>query len=381
MNVKKPRWKTILAWFAVATAWMLLAGAAPAQVLFQDNFNNRTVGAITDPQNSTTPNDPSDSIGNGGDNNNWWSWNGPTSGNVAHTWSFISDGSGGAALQIQVDGLLAVGTDWWWGLGIGKSGIYPPPGTSDFSKVQFSLDAQVLNPETNYTAPNNRYLNIHIEQWDPAAPSPTTPGQFGWWTLAADYRPAFPDANWQHIAFTLNQMTQATTVDGQPVPGVLRSDLQLNLRFDWSNWNDGNSMGLDDGNVLALDNLTITNLTPPAHAGDFDADGDVDGADFVAWQTNFPKASDATLAQGDADGDGDVDGADFVVWQTNFPFTPAPGASAVPEPAAAILLASAATMLIFRSIGRKAKLQRQPTIEFRKLRIGIGDAAVWRSMN
>jgi hypothetical protein len=70
-----------------------------------------------------------------------------------------------------------------------------------------------------------------------------------------------------------------------------------------------------------------------AHAGDFDGDGDVDGADFVAWQTNFPKATGATLAEGDADADGDVDGADFVVWQTNFPFTPGPG-SAVPEPAA-----------------------------------------------
>jgi autotransporter-associated beta strand protein len=78
------------------------------------------------------------------------------------------------------------------------------------------------------------------------------------------------------------------------------------------------------GNQIAL----VASLRP----GDFDSDGDVDGADFVAWQTNFPKATGATLAQGDADGDGDVDGADFVVWQTNFPFTPGPGASPVPEP-------------------------------------------------
>jgi autotransporter-associated beta strand protein len=75
-----------------------------------------------------------------------------------------------------------------------------------------------------------------------------------------------------------------------------------------------------------------------AHAGDFDSDGDVDGADFVAWQTNFPKATGATLAQGDADGDGDVDGADFVVWQTNFPFTPGPGSSPVPEPQGLVLV-------------------------------------------
>jgi T5SS/PEP-CTERM-associated repeat protein len=80
--------------------------------------------------------------------------------------------------------------------------------------------------------------------------------------------------------------------------------------------------------------LSVTG--PPPVPGDFDSDGDVDGADFVAWQTNFPKLSDATLAQGDADEDGDVDGADFVTWQTHFPYSPAAGASPVPEPAALI---------------------------------------------
>lgn len=64
--------------------------------------------------------------------------------------------------------------------------------------------------------------------------------------------------------------------------------------------------------------------------GDFDSDGDVDGADFVTWQTHFPTATGTTLATGDSDGDGDVDGADFVAWQTHFPTSPAPG---VVEPA------------------------------------------------
>jgi hypothetical protein len=75
----------------------------------------------------------------------------------------------------------------------------------------------------------------------------------------------------------------------------------------------------------------------PVVPGDFNGDGNVDGADFVAWQTTFPKAANATLAEGDADGDGDVDGADFVVWQTNFPFGPASVAAPVPEPSAVIL--------------------------------------------
>jgi hypothetical protein len=90
--------------------------------------------------------------------------------------------------------------------------------------------------------------------------------------------------------------------------------------------------------VKYIDNILITNdLIGPTHPGDFDGDGDVDGADFVAWQTNFPTASGAILAQGDADGDGDVDGADFVVWQTNFPFTPGPGTTSIPEPVAMFL--------------------------------------------
>jgi hypothetical protein len=63
----------------------------------------------------------------------------------------------------------------------------------------------------------------------------------------------------------------------------------------------------------------------------------------------------ATLADGDADGDDDVDGADFVVWQTNFPFAPAAGVSSVPEPSGfclATLAACAALARLLRSTGR-----------------------------
>jgi hypothetical protein len=101
---------------------------------------------------------------------------------------------------------------------------------------------------------------------------------------------------------------------------------------------------------LVAGTKTPLNVLPTGpHPGDFDSDGDVDGADFVAWQTNFPKSSAALPSEGDADGDGDVDGADFVVWQTNFPFTPAPGTSAVPEPSAFILaLAGLAAACAYR---------------------------------
>jgi hypothetical protein len=113
--------------------------------------------------------------------------------------------------------------------------------------------------------------------------------------------------------------------------------------YDRSSGNPGNSRRYP---------MNMTSSAVAAHPGDFDSDGDVDGADFVAWQTNFPKATEATLAQGDADSDGDVDGADFVVWQTNFPFTPGGGTAAVPEPASVSLALGGIVLLALRRIRR-----------------------------
>jgi hypothetical protein len=87
--------------------------------------------------------------------------------------------------------------------------------------------------------------------------------------------------------------------------------------------------------AYAANSVFLNVATAPP--GDFDSDGDVDGADFVVWQTNFPAASGKTLSTGDADADGDVDGADFIVWQTNFPSPPVSVTSPVPEPASCIL--------------------------------------------
>jgi hypothetical protein len=94
---------------------------------------------------------------------------------------------------------------------------------------------------------------------------------------------------------------------------------------------------------------------PTPKAGDFDGDNDVDGADFVAWQTNFPKETGATLAHGDGDGDGDVDGADFVIWQTNFPSSGGPGSSPVPEPAGFVLAAAGMLGYIAMRRGRRSR--------------------------
>lgn len=94
------------------------------------------------------------------------------------------------------------------------------------------------------------------------------------------------------------------------------------------------------------DNLTVGLTMPQTVPGDFDSDGDIDGADFVAWQTHFPISSGASLADGDADDDDDVDGADFAIWQEQFTTVQSAGAPPVPEPAT-IYGAIAGGLLIF----------------------------------
>ncbi len=61
-----------------------------------------------------------------------------------------------------------------------------------------------------------------------------------------------------------------------------------------------------------------------AAVGDFDADNDVDGADFLAWQRNVGKTADVELADGDANGDNRVDGLDLDTWKSQYGQTSAP---------------------------------------------------------
>ena len=54
-----------------------------------------------------------------------------------------------------------------------------------------------------------------------------------------------------------------------------------------------------------------------APSADFDTDGDVDGADFLAWQRGF-NTPNATRADGNSDDDTDTDASDLAAWTTTF---------------------------------------------------------------
>ena len=101
-------------------------------------------------------------------------------------------------------------------------------------------------------------------------------------------------------------------------------------------YNDGTTTFPSQYEDITID--AIVALT--YYDGDFDADGDVDGADFLVWQAGFGTATYASPRNGDADWDADVDADDNLLWQANFGVaaSAASGMAGVPEPSSFVLL-------------------------------------------
>jgi len=119
------------------------------------------------------------------------------------------------------------------------------------------------------------------------------------------------------------------------------SNFGLNIRSE----NTADGWGIEMlGSPDSPPHLVIKYTTDvvPTEDADFDGDNDVDGADFLTWQRGLGTASGATLAQGDANGDGAITGADLTIWRAQFgPAAAAGAASAVPEPASAVMVVMA----------------------------------------
>lgn len=78
------------------------------------------------------------------------------------------------------------------------------------------------------------------------------------------------------------------------------------------------------------------NDPPEDVAGDYDEDGDVDGADFLVWQRTLGAAATPNGSGADGSSNGVVDAADLGIWSANFgaasaPVVPALQADAEPE--------------------------------------------------
>lgn len=125
-------------------------------------------------------------------------------------------------------------------------------------------------------------------------------------------------------------------------------------------------MDLNVDGAIDVDDVAtmITNVFRTA-PGDFNLDGAVDAADYVAWRKGASTGG-ATFTQGDADLDGDADFADFAVWRSQFgfirqPLTAGAGSgtalSAVPE--------ANALSLVVMALGSMALTTKAPRTQRR----------------
>jgi Dockerin type I domain len=83
-------------------------------------------------------------------------------------------------------------------------------------------------------------------------------------------------------------------------------------------------------------------------SADFNQNGHVDGADFLAWQRGAGILAGAELAQGDGNGDGTVDMADLAIWQNQFGTSSNANALQIPEPSTCKLFLALILMVLQR---------------------------------
>jgi hypothetical protein len=138
------------------------------------------------------------------------------------------------------------------------------------------------------------------------------------------------------VSYTLSDQEPLFHDDGMGgmIPDGISSD-------SWDYFGLRNT-GVDDFDMV-VDNFkleVIGSNEPAEEDGDFDGDGDVDGADFLTWQRNVG-ATGQPLSAGDANGDGNITGADLAIWRSQFGPAAVAAAAAVPEPAACLLAATA----------------------------------------
>ena len=175
---------------------------------------------------------------------------------------------------------------------------------------------------------------------------------------------AWADGAWHHLAVAWDgAINQANLyLDGAPLGNTITgtSLSGSNAQTPWelpmaigARNNGGHLEGFWDG---AIDDLqvyaealndsqiqAIYEETPIAILPDFDADSDVDGADFLIWQRGFGNGT--TFEEGDANGDTVINGTDLAIWQAAFGDSDGgntPQFAAVPEPRALLLLLAAA---------------------------------------
>ena len=171
-----------------------------------------------------------------------------------------------------------------------------------------------------------------------------------------------PVANWTTISALSTQLTEGVfTAPGGSLP-AFRS-----VSFGQV-WNPALYPAHDlTFSAFQPDSQPITITIMPTVAGDYNGSGGVGSLDYVQWRQSFGSTTNL-----DADGNlnGIVDAADYVIWRNNFGQSLPSGSGsglglslggAVPEPASAIMLVTAAGALLTARVRAPRAARRATT--------------------
>jgi cyclophilin family peptidyl-prolyl cis-trans isomerase len=135
------------------------------------------------------------------------------------------------------------------------------------------------------------------------------------------------------------QVANLTTVN--TIMALPSHDLTLNPAFgaDAGNLAFTEVPVLPNGNLVFIKKafVVVTSMNPK---GDYNGNGRVDAADYVAWRNSQSTGAIGGGLPGDGNDNGIVDDSDFGIWRAHFGAVAVSGAGAanVPEPSAAVLV-------------------------------------------
>jgi hypothetical protein len=147
---------------------------------------------------------------------------------------------------------------------------------------------------------------------------------------------------WHHFRLLLDFSTDTYRAyfDGDLVATTGFADRHLNL----NDFTDADISAIaaagDPAGLAAASSAVFDNLVIRDGFGDYDADGDIDAADYALWRSSYGLTVQFPGMGADGNNNGIVDTADYVVWRERFGSGQSSGAGAVnlvPEPASLCL--------------------------------------------
>ena len=201
-------------------------------------------------------------------------------------------------------------------------------------------DGDVPAPTKNFYQALNGDFTTHRFTWEP--------NRITWESfnghVAGVARPPYPIVEQRPGA---NQGNPARIVyTGPVIPADLNEIPIINFWISSTNpSSDGPTGGAEQ--ELIIRRFAFTPLPSlGSRSGDYDADGDVDGDDYLVWRRGFGLTTSPTA---DGNGNGVVDAADYIIWRRNLgsaaSITHSGNDHIIPEPPA-IILAPAGWLLL-----------------------------------